>query len=115
MRHAAASGAVLPPLAAPTPATAEALAAARAARGDPQSGWQNMPDDALTLPVALVAPNGCVSPHRIARECNSNALRVQGIGEPPQVGAAAAIAHALYYATGVRMRRLPIRIADVLA
>jgi xanthine dehydrogenase YagR molybdenum-binding subunit len=38
----------------------------------------------------------------------------KGIGELPIVGAAAAIANAVYHATGVRVRKLPIRIDDVL-
>jgi xanthine dehydrogenase YagR molybdenum-binding subunit len=45
---------------------------------------------------------------------NSNPLGVKGIGELPMVGVAAAIANAVYHATGVRVRKLPIRIEDVL-
>jgi len=47
-------------------------------------------------------------------ERNSNPLGVKGIGEPPMVGVAAAIANAVYHATGVRVRNVPIRIEDVL-
>jgi xanthine dehydrogenase YagR molybdenum-binding subunit len=47
-------------------------------------------------------------------EHNSNPLGVKGIGELPTVGVAAAIANAVYHATGVRVRKLPIRIEDVL-
>ena len=47
-------------------------------------------------------------------ETNSNPLGVKGIGELPMVGVAAAIANAVYHATGVRVRKVPIRIEDVL-
>jgi xanthine dehydrogenase YagR molybdenum-binding subunit len=47
-------------------------------------------------------------------ELNSNPLGVKGIGELPMVGVAAAIANAVYHATGVRVRKLPIRIEDIL-
>jgi xanthine dehydrogenase YagR molybdenum-binding subunit len=54
---------------------------------------------------AIVVPND---------DHNSNPLGVKGIGELPMVGVAAAIANAVYHATGVRVRKVPIRIADVL-
>ncbi|MGA3400874.1 MAG: xanthine dehydrogenase family protein molybdopterin-binding subunit [Acetobacteraceae bacterium] len=47
-------------------------------------------------------------------ERNSNPLGVKGVGELPMVGVAAAIANAVYHATGVRVRKLPIRLEDVL-
>jgi xanthine dehydrogenase YagR molybdenum-binding subunit len=47
-------------------------------------------------------------------ETNSNPLGVKGIGELPMVGVAAAIANAVYHATGVRVRKVPIRIEDLL-
>ena len=47
-------------------------------------------------------------------EQSSNPLGVKGIGELPMVGVAAAIANAVYHATGVRVRKLPIRIEDIL-
>lgn len=47
-------------------------------------------------------------------DTNSNPLGAKGIGELPMVGAAAAIANAVYHATGVRVRKVPIRIEDVL-
>jgi xanthine dehydrogenase YagR molybdenum-binding subunit len=47
-------------------------------------------------------------------ESTSNPLGVKGIGELPMVGVAAAIANAVYHATGVRVRKVPIRIEDVL-
>jgi xanthine dehydrogenase YagR molybdenum-binding subunit len=44
----------------------------------------------------------------------SNPLGVKGVGELPMVGVAAAIANAVYHATGVRVRKVPIRLEDVL-
>ena len=43
-----------------------------------------------------------------------NALGIKGIGELTNVGTAAAISNAVYNATGKRIRKLPIRIEDVL-
>ncbi|HWK47721.1 MAG TPA: xanthine dehydrogenase family protein molybdopterin-binding subunit [Stellaceae bacterium] len=43
-----------------------------------------------------------------------NALGVKGIGELPMVGVAAAIANAVYHATGRRVRDLPLRPEKVL-
>jgi xanthine dehydrogenase YagR molybdenum-binding subunit len=43
-----------------------------------------------------------------------NPLGVKGIGELPMVGVAAAIANAVYHATGIRVRDLPIRIERLL-
>ncbi len=41
-------------------------------------------------------------------------LGVKGLGELPLVGVAAAIGNAVFHATGVRVRKLPIRIEDIL-
>ena len=43
-----------------------------------------------------------------------NPAGVKGLGELPIVGAAAAIANAVYHATGVRVRDLPIRPEKIL-
>jgi xanthine dehydrogenase YagR molybdenum-binding subunit len=43
-----------------------------------------------------------------------NELGARGIGEIGLAGAAAAIANAVYHATGVRVRELPIKIEDLL-
>jgi xanthine dehydrogenase YagR molybdenum-binding subunit len=45
---------------------------------------------------------------------HTNPLQIKGIGEIGIVGAAAAIANAVYHATGVRQRHLPIRPDRVL-
>lgn len=47
-------------------------------------------------------------------DTNLNISGVKGIGEVAMVGAAAAIANAVYNATGKRIRHLPIRIEDIL-
>ena len=43
-----------------------------------------------------------------------NPVGVKGIGELGNVGTAAAIANAVYHATGVRIRKLPIRLEKLL-
>ena len=53
---------------------------------------------------ALQFPDAAVDP-----------LGARGLGELPIVGVAAAIANAVFHATGKRIRRLPIRIDDILA
>ena len=44
-----------------------------------------------------------------------NPAGVKGLGELANVGTAAAIANAIYHATGKRIRKLPIRIEDLLS
>jgi len=44
-----------------------------------------------------------------------NPAGVKGLGELANVGTAAAIANAVYHATGKRLRKLPILIEDLLA
>ncbi len=44
----------------------------------------------------------------------ANPVGAKGLGELPMVGMAAAIANAVFHATGVRVRDLPIRLDDIL-
>jgi xanthine dehydrogenase YagR molybdenum-binding subunit len=44
-----------------------------------------------------------------------NALGIKGVGEIGITGSAGAIANAVWHATGVRVRRFPIRLDDLLA
>ena len=43
-----------------------------------------------------------------------NALGIKGVGELANVGMNAAVANAVFHATGVRVRELPVRIEDLL-
>ena len=43
-----------------------------------------------------------------------NALGIKGVGEIGITGSAGAVANAVWHATGVRVRRFPIRIDDLL-
>jgi xanthine dehydrogenase YagR molybdenum-binding subunit len=47
-------------------------------------------------------------------EPSANPAGVKGIGELGDVGVNAAVANAVFHATGVRLRRLPIRLDDLL-
>ena len=47
-------------------------------------------------------------------DTNLNELGARGIGEIGLAGMAAAIANAVYHATGVRVRELPIKIEDLI-
>jgi xanthine dehydrogenase YagR molybdenum-binding subunit len=50
-----------------------------------------------------------------SNDSHSNPLGAKGIGELPMVGVAAAVANAVWHATGVRVRRLPIRVEDLIS
>jgi xanthine dehydrogenase YagR molybdenum-binding subunit len=43
-----------------------------------------------------------------------NPLGIKGVGEIAITGSAGAVANAVWHATGVRVRRFPIRIDDLL-
>jgi xanthine dehydrogenase YagR molybdenum-binding subunit len=43
-----------------------------------------------------------------------NALGVKGVGEIGITGSAGAVANAVWHATGIRVRRFPIRIEDLI-
>ena len=44
-----------------------------------------------------------------------NPLGIKGIGELGNVGMSAAVANAVHHATGIRVRRIPIRLEMLLA
>ena len=48
------------------------------------------------------------------RTITVNPVGVKGIGELGNVGTAAAVANAVYHATGIRVRELPIRLEKLL-
>lgn len=48
------------------------------------------------------------------RDRLTNPLGVKGFGETPMVGVAAAIANAVWHATGIRVRKLPITVEKLL-
>ena len=43
-----------------------------------------------------------------------NALGIKGVGEIGITGTAGAVANAVWHATGIRVRRFPIRIEDLV-
>jgi xanthine dehydrogenase YagR molybdenum-binding subunit len=43
-----------------------------------------------------------------------NALGIKGVGEIGVTGSAGAVANAVWHATGIRVRRFPIRIEDLV-
>ncbi|HXR95451.1 MAG TPA: molybdopterin cofactor-binding domain-containing protein, partial [Rhizomicrobium sp.] len=49
------------------------------------------------------------------KEAFFNPLGIKGIGELGNVGMSAAVANAVYHATGIRVRRIPIRLEMLLA
>ncbi len=49
------------------------------------------------------------------KETEFNPLGIKGIGELGNVGMSAAVANAVYHATGIRVRRIPIRLEMLLS
>jgi xanthine dehydrogenase YagR molybdenum-binding subunit len=49
------------------------------------------------------------------RDPHVNALGIKGVGEIGVTGSAGAVANAVWHATGIRVRRFPIRIDDLVA
>jgi xanthine dehydrogenase YagR molybdenum-binding subunit len=69
----------------------------------------------VMLPVNADIPADCDAFFIEEYDPHASAIGARGIGELGATGVAAAIANAVWHATGKRIRRLPIRIADVLA
>jgi xanthine dehydrogenase YagR molybdenum-binding subunit len=44
-----------------------------------------------------------------------NPLGIKGIGELGNVGMPAAVANAVFHATGIRVREIPVRLEQILA
>jgi xanthine dehydrogenase YagR molybdenum-binding subunit len=75
--------------------------------------WANASLGEYLVPVDADAPEVAVELIEV-RDDVVNPLGVKGVGEIGQVGAAAAIANAVFHATGRRVRELPIRIEQML-
>ena len=75
--------------------------------------WANASLGEYLVPVNADAPDVEVELVEV-RDDVVNPLGVKGVGEIGQVGAAAAIANAVFHATGRRVRELPIRIEHLL-
>jgi xanthine dehydrogenase YagR molybdenum-binding subunit len=66
--------------------------------------------------VAACADVGLIEAHWLDEEDpNLNPMGAKGVGEIGIVGAAAAIANAVYHATGIRVRKLPIHLEELLS
>jgi xanthine dehydrogenase YagR molybdenum-binding subunit len=75
--------------------------------------WANASLGDYLVPVNADAPDVDVELIEV-RDDIVNPLGVKGVGEIGQVGVAAAIANAVFHATGRRVRSLPIRMEDLL-
>lgn len=79
-----------------------------------QGRWANPSLGEYLVPVNADTPDVQVEMLEVEDRV-VNPLGVKGVGEIGQVGAAAAIANALFHATGRRFRDLPITIESVMA
>ncbi|MBY5775021.1 xanthine dehydrogenase family protein molybdopterin-binding subunit [Rhizobium leguminosarum] len=81
---------------------------------DPRyAGYLN--DDLAEYVLAVNADIGDVDVSLIDKpDANINSVGVKGMGELVMLGTAPAIANAIYHATGKRVRKLPIRIEDLI-
>jgi xanthine dehydrogenase YagR molybdenum-binding subunit len=85
-----------------------------ATRMDPRSGrWANASLADYLIPVNADVPDVVVDTVEVLEDV-VNPLGVKGVGEIGIVGASAAIANAVYHATGRRVRKLPITLEDLL-
>jgi xanthine dehydrogenase YagR molybdenum-binding subunit len=84
-------------------------------RMDPRRGrWAATSLGDYLVPVNADAPDVDVELVEV-EDAIVNPLGVKGVGEIGQVGAAAAIANAVFHATGCRVRELPIAVEHLLA
>ncbi len=75
--------------------------------------WANASLGDYLVPVNADAPDIDVELIEVA-DYVTGPLGVKGVGEVGQVGAAAAVANAVYHATGYRVRELPIAVEHLL-
>ncbi|MEV4411895.1 xanthine dehydrogenase family protein molybdopterin-binding subunit [Catellatospora sp. NPDC049609] len=80
---------------------------------DPAGRWSNASLGEYLVPVNADAPDVVIETVETT-DTVVNPLGVKGIGEVSMVGTAAAIANAIWHATGRRHHRLPITIEDIL-
>ena len=76
--------------------------------------WANASLGDYLVPVNADAPEVDVELIEV-NDPVTGPLGVKGVGEIGQVGSAAAIANAVYHATGYRVRELPIAVEHLLA
>jgi len=79
-----------------------------------RAGWASTSLGEYLVPVNADAPDVDVDLIEVEDHV-TGPLGVKGVGEIGQVGCAAAIANAVYHATGYRVRELPIAIEHLLA
>ena len=85
-----------------------------ATRMDSRQGrWANRSLGDYLVPVNADAPDVDVELVEVRDEV-VNPLGVKGVGEIGQVGAGAAVANAVFHATGRRVRDLPITVEQLL-
>ncbi len=78
-----------------------------------RAGWASTSLGEYLVPVNADAPDVDVDLIEVEDRV-TGPLGVKGVGEIGQVGAAAAIANAVYHATGYRVRELPIAVEHLL-
>jgi xanthine dehydrogenase YagR molybdenum-binding subunit len=76
--------------------------------------WANASLGDYLVPVNADAPEVNVELIEVDDQV-TGPLGVKGVGEIGQVGSGAAIANAVWHATGYRVRELPISVENVLA
>ena len=81
---------------------------------DPRyGGWLN--DDLADYVVSVNADIGDIEVAFVDRpDPLINAAGSKGLGEVSMVGCAGAVANAVFHATGKRVRKMPIRIEDLI-
>jgi len=79
-----------------------------------RAGWASTSLGEYLVPVNADAPDVDVDLIEVDDHV-TGPLGVKGVGEIGQVGSAAAIANAVWHATGYRVRELPIAIEHLLA